>query len=58
MIRFSAIMWVAALFVALVTERVASADTSSDQPIKLDVIKATQNPLTRALVSISLETLA
>ncbi len=48
-------MWVAALSVALVTGRAVSADTSSDQPIKLDVIKATQNPLTRALVSISLE---
>ncbi|MEE8550958.1 MAG: hypothetical protein V3T08_06850, partial [Gemmatimonadota bacterium] len=53
--RFSALLWVAALAVALVAGRIVSADTSSDRPITLDVIKATQNPLTRALVSISLE---
>ena len=53
--RFSTLMWVVALSVALVTGRVVSADTSSDKPSKLDVIKATQNPLTRTLVSISLE---
>lgn len=45
----------AAICVVLVTARVASADASLDEPIKLDVIKATQNPLTRALVSIAFE---
>ncbi len=53
--RFSALRWVAAVSVALVTGQVVSADTSPDKPSELDVIKATQNPLTRALVSISLE---
>jgi len=53
--RFSALISLAAICVALVAARVASADVSLNEPIKLDVIKATQNPLTRALVSIAFE---